>query len=256
MRRIGKVTLVLGLGAGLMSGAVPRASAAATPVTIKNFAYSPNPVTVTVGTQITWTNQDTAPHTATSDSPGFDTGMLQTGQSGSVTFNQVGTFAYHCSVHPNMHGTVIVQASVPLSGSPVGLPSYHIGLANQSSGLSWMGYAAGKQTPYLVTDVSNRAQASSMRANFAPALTRSSGLSRMYLVAGRAAPDQLAVLAAGPGVAGYSPLRQELLVRWKSGAAVHLLTGEGQIKSLLKQGKLTVRSTGIVVNAPAVASGT
>ncbi|MGE5594746.1 MAG: plastocyanin/azurin family copper-binding protein [Hyphomicrobiales bacterium] len=54
------------------------------------------------------------PHTATSDagvSPAFDTGMLQPGQSGSVTFNSAGTFTYFCQVHPNMHGTITVQAA-------------------------------------------------------------------------------------------------------------------------------------------------
>jgi plastocyanin len=84
-------------------------------VTIMNFKFDPTPLTIPVGTTVVWTNQDTAPHTATSD-PGsaftFDTGMLQKGQSGKITFNQPGTFTYFCSVHPNMHGTVTVtQAS-------------------------------------------------------------------------------------------------------------------------------------------------
>jgi plastocyanin len=84
-------------------------------VTIMNFKFDPTPLTIPVGTTVVWTNQDTAPHTATSD-PGsaftFDTGMLQKGQSGKITFNQAGTFTYFCSVHPNMHGTVTVsQAS-------------------------------------------------------------------------------------------------------------------------------------------------
>jgi plastocyanin len=83
-------------------------------VNIVNFTFNPSPLTIPVGTTVVWTNQDTAPHTATSD-PGsaftFDTGNLQKGQSGRVTFNTAGTFTYFCKVHPNMHGTVIVTAA-------------------------------------------------------------------------------------------------------------------------------------------------
>jgi len=81
-------------------------------VTIMNFKFDPTPLTIPVGTTVVWTNQDTAPHTATSDTKGvFDTGMLQKGQSGKVTFNTAGTFTYFCQVHPNMHGTVVVTAA-------------------------------------------------------------------------------------------------------------------------------------------------
>lgn len=83
-------------------------------VTIMNFSFQPTPLTIPVGTTVVWTNQDTAPHTASSD-PGsaftFDTGILQKGQSGSVTFATAGSFPYHCNVHPNMHGMVVVTAA-------------------------------------------------------------------------------------------------------------------------------------------------
>ena len=89
-------------------------------VTIMNFAFQPTPLSIPLGTTVVWTNQDTAPHTATSD-PGsaftFDTGMLQKGQAGRVTFTMAGTFAYHCTVHPNMHGTVTVTAQAA-AGTP------------------------------------------------------------------------------------------------------------------------------------------
>jgi plastocyanin len=91
-------------------------------VTIQNFAFAPTPLTIPVGTTVVWTNQDTAPHTATND-PGsafsFDTGMLQKGQSGRVTFSAAGSFPYHCNVHPNMHGMVVVTAaSAPAPAAP------------------------------------------------------------------------------------------------------------------------------------------
>lgn len=83
--------------------------AAGDSVTIQNFAFSPASLTVKVGDKVTWTNQDSVGHSATADDSSFDTGVLQQGQSGSVTFSKAGTYTYHCSVHPNMHGTIIVQ---------------------------------------------------------------------------------------------------------------------------------------------------
>ena len=76
---------------------------------IKNFAYVTDPLTIAVGDTVTWTNNDTAPHTATSDSPLFDTGVLNPGDSKSFTFTTAGSFPYHCNIHAFMHGTVIVQ---------------------------------------------------------------------------------------------------------------------------------------------------
>jgi LPXTG-motif cell wall-anchored protein len=81
------------------------------PVAIANFAFSPASVTIKVGDTITWTNNDAIPHTATASDGSFDTGTLKKGQSGSHTFATAGTFAYICSIHPNMHGTVVVQGS-------------------------------------------------------------------------------------------------------------------------------------------------
>ncbi len=77
-------------------------------VTIQNMAFSPASLTVKVGDKVTWTNQDSVGHSATADDNSFDTGVLSTGQSGSTTFSKAGTYTYHCSVHPSMHGTIIV----------------------------------------------------------------------------------------------------------------------------------------------------
>jgi plastocyanin len=79
-------------------------------VLIKNFAFSPSSLTVSVGTTVTWTNQDSASHTVTSDSGSeLNSATLSTGQSFSHTFTQAGTFAYHCTIHPFMKATVTVQ---------------------------------------------------------------------------------------------------------------------------------------------------
>jgi plastocyanin len=78
-------------------------------VVIQNFAFSPATITVTVGTTVTWTNNDGATHTVTSDTGAFDSGNIANGKTYSRTFSQAGTFAYHCTIHPNMKATVIVQ---------------------------------------------------------------------------------------------------------------------------------------------------
>ena len=77
--------------------------------TINNFAFSPNPLTVPVGTRVVWTNQQAGvPHTVTSDTGLWDSGTVPSGGTFAFTFTTAGTFAYHCNIHPTMHGTVIV----------------------------------------------------------------------------------------------------------------------------------------------------
>jgi plastocyanin len=78
-------------------------------VTIQNFAFSPVTLTVSVGTTVTWTNQDGSIHTATADDKSFDTGNIAAGATGSATFGKAGTFTYHCTVHNYMTGTVAVR---------------------------------------------------------------------------------------------------------------------------------------------------
>ncbi len=83
-------------------------------VQIKDFLFKPEAVTVAVGTKITFTNKDSAPHTATSGaSPNpdgvFDTGTLKKGQSKSVKVTKAGTYAYYCALHPFMKATVIIK---------------------------------------------------------------------------------------------------------------------------------------------------
>jgi plastocyanin len=78
------------------------------PVTINNFSFSPADLTVTKGTTVVWTNQDTPPHTITSAGL-FDSGNISTGGTFSYTFKEAGTFNYNCTIHPSMKGSVTVQ---------------------------------------------------------------------------------------------------------------------------------------------------
>ena len=92
------------------TGGDTEAVADATMVDIKDFTYVPDPVEIPVGATVTWTNSDTAPHTATAqDREVLQLGTLNPGDSYSQIFDQPGTFDYFCEFHANMEGTIIVQ---------------------------------------------------------------------------------------------------------------------------------------------------
>ncbi|MEU8076243.1 multicopper oxidase domain-containing protein [Catellatospora citrea] len=105
--------------ASLVVVAATTAYAANHTVTVKNIAFSPSTLTVTVGDTVTWVNQETdgTSHTVAADGGAFISGNIAPGGSFSFTFTSTGTFNYHCTLHPFMTGTVIVTAT-PTSPSP------------------------------------------------------------------------------------------------------------------------------------------
>jgi plastocyanin len=116
LRRVAPSSVLLPLSAIVAAAALlalPIAAVAADQaVTISGFAFHPPSVTVNAGDTVTWTNNDGISHTATADDGStFNTGAIGSGGSASATFNSAGTFAYHCSIHPTMHGRVVVRAA-------------------------------------------------------------------------------------------------------------------------------------------------
>lgn len=78
-------------------------------VTIKDFAYSPEPIQAKVGDVVTWTNNDSAPHTATLEDDSCTTDTIANGATGSLVFNVAGTYTYKCAIHPGqMKGFSVV----------------------------------------------------------------------------------------------------------------------------------------------------
>ncbi len=77
-------------------------------VVIQNFSFQPSDLTVPVGATVTWTNQDSIPHTVTSDNGIFDSNDITPDSHFSHTFNQSGSYTYHCKIHPSMHGQIQV----------------------------------------------------------------------------------------------------------------------------------------------------
>ena len=85
------------------------AAVATDKVTIKDFSFSPATITVKKGTTVTWTNQDSTSHTVTSTTgTTLNSNTLKPGDTYQVTFNEVGTFDYHCKIHSSMTGSVLV----------------------------------------------------------------------------------------------------------------------------------------------------
>jgi plastocyanin len=77
-------------------------------VAIQSFTFAPGELTIAAGTTVIWTNNDSAPHTVTADDGSWGSGRLSKGDTYSFTFEQPGTYPYHCNVHPLMTAAVIV----------------------------------------------------------------------------------------------------------------------------------------------------
>ena len=75
--------------------------------TLGTSSYAPNPITISAGATVTWTNNDSIAHTSTSDSGVFDSGTIAAGGKFSFTFQSRGTFPYHCAFHPGMIASVV-----------------------------------------------------------------------------------------------------------------------------------------------------
>lgn len=86
-------------------------STAPAQITMKNFAFSPATLTVKAGEKVTVVNEDSAAHTLTASEGGaFDTGSIAGGKSGTFTApSKAGTYAFICTFHPNMKGTLTVR---------------------------------------------------------------------------------------------------------------------------------------------------
>jgi len=91
-----------------MSITAPAAPVNGDQVNIDSFAFVPPTLTIRAGSTITWTNHDEEPHTVAASDGSFHSPGMGTGATFSHTFSTAGTFDYVCSIHPMMHGTVVV----------------------------------------------------------------------------------------------------------------------------------------------------
>lgn len=103
------VVLVAMLGLTIGSLASPGEAAPSTDhqVSIVDFAFMPARLAVRVGDSVTWTNNGVAPHTSTSFT--WDSGILQPGDTFTLTFDSAGRFRYRCDIHRQMLGGILVR---------------------------------------------------------------------------------------------------------------------------------------------------
>ena len=115
-------------------------------------------------------------------------------------------------------------------------------------------YYDAHQDVIVVTDAYPERAAGMFHANFAPSLSvvKPASQPAWYIVHGRAAAGQLAVLGSEPGESDYSPLWQTVIVTWRPGVTPKVLTSDNMILSLAKKGELTAKFTAILVNATVV----
>jgi plastocyanin len=99
---------VIGLRSELAAAGPTASISRAKTVDIDHFAFHPPTLTIKAGTEVDFTNSSEVTHTATRGGS-FNTGRIKPGTTIGIRFNQKGTFAYHCSIHPKMHGTIVVN---------------------------------------------------------------------------------------------------------------------------------------------------
>jgi len=99
-------------------------------VAIEDFYFEPTDAAIASGDKITWINEGSAPHTVTADDGSFDSGVLNPGDTYTVTFSGSGTVSYYCTIHPNMVGSVTVggeaggEVAVPIEPPVPATPEY------------------------------------------------------------------------------------------------------------------------------------
>jgi plastocyanin len=99
---------LLGLRSELAAAGPTAQASAAKTVDINHFAFHPPTLTIAAGTKVDFTNSSKVTHTATHGGL-FNTGRIAPGTTLSIRFNSKGSFSYHCSIHPQMHGKIVVQ---------------------------------------------------------------------------------------------------------------------------------------------------
>jgi plastocyanin len=87
------------------SGAHPRVAR----VAVRNFAFDPGTIEISLGDTVEWVNHDAFTHSAVADGRSFDTGNIPGEEGRAFVPREKGTIAYHCSWHPTMRATIVVK---------------------------------------------------------------------------------------------------------------------------------------------------
>lgn len=105
------LSLVFSLGAGCTNKSDSISPVETNSVVIENSTFNPETITISRGSVVSWENKDSLAHQINSDGDlsDFASGLIDQNGKFSFTFDKAGTFKYHCSIHPEMKGNVIVK---------------------------------------------------------------------------------------------------------------------------------------------------
>ena len=106
-RDVGRALLCAAVA--VAGGCAPRQAPAASTVHIRAFQFVPAADTVQAGDTVVWTNEDIVAHTASALDKGFDSGSIEIDRDWRYVTRAPGTYAYECTFHPNMRGTLVVR---------------------------------------------------------------------------------------------------------------------------------------------------
>ena len=111
-----RVLVITFAGLILIAGIVLRsneakgqAAPALSEVRVDNFTFSPETLTISANSTVTWTNKDDVPHVIASTDGLFRSKGLDTDDHYSFKFTKPGTYNYFCAIHPKMTGKIVVQ---------------------------------------------------------------------------------------------------------------------------------------------------
>jgi plastocyanin len=116
------VSKVFVLSALLALVTAPNVSALNWEVEMEDFAFVPSSLIINVGDTVEWRNRDFVGHSSTSNDGVWDSGILVRDQRWSFVFTQSGNFGYHCTPHPTMTGSIVVQGPTN-TNDPIATPS-------------------------------------------------------------------------------------------------------------------------------------
>ena len=103
------VALVGFVAAALLIGQVGTAFADEATVSIDNFAFTPDVLTVKAGTTVTFVNHDDIPHLVVASDGKYRSKALDTNDKFSIAFDKPGDYSYYCGLHPHMKGKIVVE---------------------------------------------------------------------------------------------------------------------------------------------------
>jgi plastocyanin len=102
-------------------------------IKIKDYAFDPGWITIPAGTTVVWRNYDPVPHTATSTTEVFDSGIIESGKEFRYTLKNPGSYSFYCTIHPQMNGIINVTSPHKPQPKPAEVNPSQVGISKSLS---------------------------------------------------------------------------------------------------------------------------